>query len=448
MNIYNILYHKSKQFIDDKFVKIDVVRFRIKICWRCINMLIRYSLQILKDLSDALKSPIYLISYIFPKNKNIWIFGAWFGAKFADNPKYLFLYVANNQPNIRPIWLTKNKKIMQQLKQNGYECYHAYSLKGFFYSMRAGVAIISQGLVDVNRFALSRTKNIHLWHGTPLKKIGTDSARGYSLPSYLHNFYVYFLGLINPFYKEDFDLYTASSPEVVQKFCTAFDTIPEKVVVTGSPRNDIFSDNKKDIAEDTNYDIYNSIIQNKIIITYLPTFRDRGLTFDQLFNNYNFDFEKATNFFKENNAIFICRPHSADKTKISSLKSEHLKFFNDDDMPDTQKLLAITDILITDYSGAYFDYLILNKPIIFAPFDLNEYVAQSRELYYDYDSVTPGPKAKNWDDMLVLIKEAIIQPEKYEHKRMEINKIFNDFSDNHNSKRVYEKIVELIEAEK
>lgn len=391
-------------------------------------------------------SLLYVLSYIVPKNNKIWIFGAWFGEKFNDNSKYLYLYVLHNQPSIRPIWLTKNKKVIREMKEEGYECYYTYSLKGFYYSIQSGIAIVCQGTVDVNRFVLGRKKKIQLWHGTPLKKIHFDAKKKNKI-SKIEKLYQYTINTIYPFFKEDkFDLYIASSPEVKKKICTAFNVTPENVSVTGYPRNDVFSDNHAQEMKKINYDLLKSIEDHKIIVTYLPTFRDVGVTFDQLFSKYNFNFEKWNKYFEIKNIIFICKPHNVDKsTKTTSLKSDSIKFFDDNDIPDIYPLLKVTDILITDYSSVYFDYLIMDRPIIFTPFDFHEYITKDRELYYDYNLVTPGPKAYNWDQVMKFITEAINEPEKYQKERTETNKIFNTYTDCQSSKRIYQKIIEILE---
>ena len=36
--------------------------------------------------------------------------------------------------------------------------------------------------------------------------------------------------------------------------------------------------------------------------------------------------------------------------------------------------LNAADLLITDYSSVYFDYLLLDRPLIFVPVDLEEYI--------------------------------------------------------------------------
>jgi CDP-glycerol glycerophosphotransferase len=61
---------------------------------------------------------LYFISKIFPRDSRIWVFGSWGAKSFSDNPKYLFLYVNQyHRDEIKPIWITKNKKLYEQLRK-------------------------------------------------------------------------------------------------------------------------------------------------------------------------------------------------------------------------------------------------------------------------------------------------------------------------------------------
>jgi len=71
---------------------------------------------------------------------------------------------------------------------------------------------------------------------------------------------------------------------------------------------------------------------------------------------------------------------------------------------------------------------------------MEDYLKNDREFYYNYDEVTPGPKAKNWNDVLMHIKEAVKNPKKYEIERKKICKLFNTYNDANNSERVYREI--------
>ena len=54
-------------------------------------------------------------------------------------------------------------------------------------------------------------------------------------------------------------------------------------------------------------------------------------------------------------------------------------------------VLGIFDLLVTDYSSIYIDYLLTEKPIVFLPYDKEQYL-EGRGMNFGYDEVTPGPK--------------------------------------------------------
>jgi CDP-glycerol glycerophosphotransferase len=95
-------------------------------------------------------------------------------------------------------------------------------------------------------------------------------------------------------------------------------------------------------------------------------------------------------------------------------------------------ILKYTDILITDYSSIYFDFLLHNKPIIFYPYDLEYYKSKDRGLIFDYDKFTPGPKAYNLNQLKKIIMEVIKNNKEhlniYEPERIELNDKINDTS--------------------
>jgi CDP-glycerol glycerophosphotransferase len=72
---------------------------------------------------------------------------------------------------------------------------------------------------------------------------------------------------------------------------------------------------------------------------------------------------------------------------------------------DMYTLIKDVDILITDYSSIYFDYLLLRKPVILAPFDYKDYMASSRDFYFDYDTTIQGVRAYNWQELSQIIRE-------------------------------------------
>lgn len=85
----------------------------------------------------------------------------------------------------------------------------------------------------------------------------------------------------------------------------------------------------------------------------------------------------------------------------------------------------------------------LERPIIFAPFDFEKYQKVDRELYFDYDSISPGPKCTNWLEVVGWIKMFKEEPSLYSEERGKVKEIFHNFNDANNSARVLSEISRL-----
>jgi hypothetical protein len=68
--------------------------------------------------------------------------------------------------------------------------------------------------------------------------------------------------------------------------------------------------------------------------------------------------------------------------------------------------LPHADALVTDYSSVLFEYLLLDRPIVFYPYDLDRY-RRSRDFYYDYEKVTPGPRAADFEELLAALERTV-----------------------------------------
>ncbi len=341
---------------------------------------------------------IALVSLI-PKNKNIWVFGAWFGHRFADNPKYLFNRVrALRDFPVRVIWICKDKQLINRAKRQyglDLDIYYHLSLKGIYYQVVAKIAFVGHSInTDLNgAFIGITTKRIQLWHGIPLKKIGLDdnlTARKW------HRTWVYQY-LNNNFY----DYMVSTGKKVSSLFATAFSMPLDRIIETGYPRNDVFISDKK-------YKIESSLFQ----VIYMPTFRDKIGDEVSLFNSdYFFDFEKLIDFLVQHRICLTLRTHPVNRPPQNIIdkvgNSRYIKISSDDDIYD---VIGNYDCLITDYSSIMFDFCLSKKPIIFAPFDIEKYLLLDRDMYFDYSKLISGyPVAGNWDELLVILKAISVE---------------------------------------
>ncbi|MBL4680758.1 MAG: CDP-glycerol glycerophosphotransferase family protein [Pseudomonadales bacterium] len=335
------------------------------------------------------KGIIYVLASILPKNKSVWVFGAWFGDKYSDNSKAFFQYVNQYRPQISAIWISKNNELIKELRNKGFRAYNMHSFIGIYYQLTASFAFVCQAH-DVDLFAPTigkKTKIVNLWHGLPLKKIIYDEFGHISIKKNLKGRIVDFL---SPYKKMRNDYLIATNERTQKTLSGAFRIPIARVLITGFPRNDVF------INQDSNMQ---STAHYKVI--YMPTMRKQENGSNALFENFGFNVDKISKELSKHNIKLVLRLHPVNKAPenlLTEIKaSKNISFDFSDDIYDT---IASYDCLVTDYSSIYFDFLLSKKPILFAPFDLSDYKEKERELYYEFEDVTLPPYSFNWPSLI------------------------------------------------
>ena len=65
-------------------------------------------------------------------------------------------------------------------------------------------------------------------------------------------------------------------------------------------------------------------------------------------------------------------------------------YYNFTEYQCVEELYLVSDIMITDYSSVMFDYSILNRPILFYVYDLEEYRDNLRGFNLDLEKRSTG----------------------------------------------------------
>lgn len=400
-------------------------------------------MRIIRLLGSLFLIPLYLFSLIVPRNSNIWIFGSWFGKRYSDGSRYVFEYIINNDSNIRPIWLTRDKKILKTLQRNGYEVYYTRSLKGYWYTCRASAAIFTVNITDINTLGASKLLKFQLWHGIPLKKIVYDDHYSTESQKKRNQLLYKIKSALLPF-KDVYDKWDAvasTSPLVSDIFKSAFKLESNQVFITGTPRADIILN--KSLIEPkiltSNYNI-------KKRIGYFPTHRTNAQPLSDFINSINSS--KLLEFLEEQEAVLYIKMHYYNLKSHQHLVScPRIVLLQEDKASDINYLLPWMDVLITDYSSVYYDYLLLDRPIVFTPFDLSDYMSSDRELYFDYASVAPGPKCNSWDEVAQQLELIFSGKDEYRSIRSTLKIQFHTFSDTNNSLRIVKTIKSLLKKQ-
>lgn len=148
---------------------------------------------------------------------------------------------------------------------------------------------------------------------------------------------------------------------------------------------------------------------------------------------------------KELNGQFVIRLHPHTWRNYAGQINNALKNYQHiiyDTEKDIYTTLASYSIIISDYSSIAYDFVLLNRPIIFYCPDLEEFIKNEDKLNYDYMAYSPGPKTKNWKDTLLEVKKYASDPEKDSEWRLKIRNEFYkmEVNDQNNSERIVNEV--------
>ena len=367
----------------------------------------------------------WALSKLYPNKvyQNLIVFGSTNGNAFSGNSRDLFLYLTENS-NFHCVWFTSSETIHKDLKKRNY---HVVSNKKLFEPVKvlkaAKYIFITHGFGDILLIDFSpETELIHLDHGSALKLIG----RGLR-DSYLN----FFQKKVNEFLNKSISYLTVTSEETKRTKRFSYNLPPDRVLVTGYPRNEILINYTK-VTEDKIKENLN-LKNNHEIILYAPTFRE----YKQISPLNQKFLQNLDDFLTKENKFLLYKPHPfEDKIDLSSYQ----KIMAIDPNVDISDLLIIADVLITDYSGVFYDYLLTLKPIIFYSYDLNRYI-KGRDFFYNYETFVPGPIVRTGEDLIEKLKSIKQWDADYLDIRRKARDKFNKYHDG----KAIERIVEFFD---
>ncbi|MBR3771072.1 MAG: CDP-glycerol glycerophosphotransferase family protein [Clostridium sp.] len=388
--------------------------------------------------------PVYGLSFLTFRRKDIWLFGSSFGNRYADNPRYLHRYVATEQVGqTRAIWISHKKEIVQFLNENGMEAYYYKSLKGIFYCLHAGVYIFDNYSKDISFWLSGGAKKVNLWHGSGNKKINYDNK--FDKLRHPKNRWESFQNFLITISNEKPSHYVLATSEMMGDiFASAFRVPRNHVLVDGYPRNDVLFQDYQVAPLYTKEEnmqieqIKKAKEEGMYTILYLPTFRDS----ENLFFKY-MDLKRLNAFLKERKMMFYTKLHPKSKLKDQFEKINYTNIKNVDVTIDTYTILGYADMLTTDYSSIHTDFLMLNRPSVLFTYDLEEYSKDTRECYFDYDTYMPELRTFTMEEFLEGI-DSVRKQDSREAGRLELRQKMFSYVDSKSSERLYQKIRQVV----
>lgn len=364
--------------------------------------MIRFT-RIPQRIVDIALIPFFVLSYVVPRSSRISVYGYSNGRSFTDNSKYQYLHGCREQPGHRPVWLTREDAVIEELRSRGYEAYRFHSPTGIYLTLRAEVVFVTHSRRDVPWWATGGATVVRLGHGIPFKRYAQADPGYRSRKGSLKR-----IG-----YELTVARYTSSiaTSDVFAPYVAEATGLDRRdVIVTGLPRIDMphVPEDERQLYCDR--DIIRRLrtdLSESHVVFYFPTLRDD----DSSPVPADLDLDVLDETLAETDSYLLTRPH--DGSTGWDLDTEGLeRVIELDTSFDFYPLFEYVDLFVTDYSSLFHDSVYYDTPVLFFAHDLPRYT-ETRGFFFEYESV-PGDVVTSSAAFLERIRDVLQDVEEYE----------------------------------
>jgi CDP-glycerol glycerophosphotransferase len=382
------------------------------------------------------------ISKIYPKSRTVIFVGIGF---LGDNIKYAFFAFCKfaREHNIACYFLTEDTKQYEQLAGFGLPCIMPFTKKGthedFHILASTSVVVLAgyfhaqPGRASVSHALLQGAKMIQLWHGIPLKEIGLQSFSSAEI-----------MAACGPF-----EALVATSLASRSSWAQRFSF--HEFAALGYPRNDVFF---RDLSPT---DMINADRDNlsrakaarstgKPVVLYAPTFRNNGVEWLK-----KAELDKIGAHCQARGYAFYLNLHPAEQYANQDLQRQYPDIAFVASQTDIYPFVKFADVLVSDYSSLAFDFLLLDRPLVFYRPDHEDYITKSRPLIPGREHYASGPLASSFEEFPAALDAAVKasrhpQSDPYREARQALRKELFDHCDGKAAERVCKLIAKYLDA--
>lgn len=396
------------------------------------------------NAAKLLRVPVYAIGgmgALFVSRAHRWVFGC--GAGIGDGALALWRFATSEGHDT--VWLTSSDRERADAAALGIRTIPKSSLRGWWATARAGVLVVTHGLGDVNRYAVSGGFVVQLWHGIPLKRIGLDSPATTQMPNVPGaGLLRRLVGLLYRRTAQRIRVLPAASDRSRGRLESAFALGDARVVVTGEPRVDVLSagtgEERRAAASALLAEATRALPTGARTLLYAPTWRDGAE--DPAVPSAS-EWVRIIALLESQNVILFIRSHPMSNGVYQPpLPSGRVRMLGSDLLADVTPALPGIDTLITDYSSLAYDVGLLAMPVLYLAPDAEEY-ARTRGFYGRYEDVAGDEVANDWTGLLAQL-ESLLTDENVFVAHSELSSTLSAqmhaYRDGRNTRRVYQAI--------
>lgn len=358
---------------------------------------------------------------------------------FSCNPHALWNYIDKNTDH-ETAWLVSENKHLEVLRERGIKCELYDTMKGNELVSKAKYIVTNVYVFN----ALPKKRGqvfVNLWHGSGIKA---------------HDFFDVNLSIqqMNKVleFSNKTDLMCVHSLDDRFRLSAMLHFDLRKSFVTGQARLDCvkYAKGKENLVKI----LGDRIAEYDNIIFFVPSFRANSSSHagkfysENVFRLDDYDHLKWNDFLEKNNIALVYKLHPIEQTALKGVSFEmgshcyeltdEMLFYSD---VRYNEILNAFDILISDYSSIVFDYLLLDRPVIYLVPDYEEYQKSKGFVFHNIEYYMPGEKVKCFHQLLKSIEVGLTSPDIGCVERKRVLEQRFDFQDCEASKRCYETII-------
>lgn len=355
---------------------------------KIVNLL-KYNKTVYSIYYYVMTACLALMRVFIRTDDKLILFNSFAGRKYDDSPKVIFEAMRDDPrfDGYKIVWAFHEP---DKYKVDGAEKIKTDGLGYFKTALSARVWVTNSSVERGLSFKGKNTFYLNTWHGTPIKRMGSDIASdNQSFSSKGRN---------------KTDVMMSQGHFETDVFSRTFGLPISKFLEAGLPRNDILAN----YTEKDRRGIRDSlgITEDKTVILYVPTFREYekdenlGVVAAPPINLMKWEKELP-------DCVLLFRAHYEVSKVMDIQENEFVR--NMTDYPTLNDLYIAADILISDYSSVFFDYSITGKPMLHFTYDYDKYFSK-RGMYFDIRDYVSG--GENEDQVIELLQTLDVTAER------------------------------------
>lgn len=336
-----------------------------------VAYILKHNKVLLTIYKTIMSAAIKTLGIFVKRDDFLALFVSYSGKKFDDSPRVLFEAMKADQrfKGFHFVWAFEEPT---KFKIENADTVRIDSLKYFITALKAKIWITNVNIERGLNFKKKGTIFLNSWHGTGPKKNGNA------------------IKTRNDYDFSNVDIFCCDGEYTKSHFVKWFNVRESSMLWCGRPRED-------ELFEFTDADTIRirkklNIPDEKQVLLYMPTWRD--------YKNSDADYSLWEKRLCDK-YVLLCRTHHFD-IKVKSVENSNGFFIDVTTYPDVNELYWVADILISDYSSAFFDFGLLGKPMFCFANDYDKF-ASITGLFIDLRSEFPNGIMESDEDLISAI---------------------------------------------